>query len=1210
MPRRSVAAALLAATAALARADTPPIDYSHCGYAGGGVPLPDVPARVQVIPSGGDDTAAVQAALDEVGRLAPDAGGFRGAVLLRGGTFRVEGTLRLDRSGVVLRGSGATLLATGQSRRALIEVEGRETRRCGTPRAAMGDVPAGTRRLRLASVEGLKVGDAVIVRRPSTEAWLREIGMRSFAPEKFAAERMDWTPGSRDLAWDRRIEVVEAGENAVTLDAPLTTGLEDRFGGGRLEVCTASGRIEKVAVESLGLESAYDRSQPADEEHAWFAVSLDHVENAWVRDLEARHFVSSAVRVGAGARSVTVQDVRSESPVGEDGGWRRVAFWSAGQLVLFNRCSSDRGRHALAVGQSSPGPTVFLECTVSRAGADAGPFESWAGGVLYDRVRVDGAGLTLGNLGTGHQGAGWNAAGSVVWNSRAEPLSVASPPTAVNLKVDDPSVLSLYRRQLEARLGAAALRVLDRRAAPSSPGPLPRPNPASTTPTPAPTPPPPPVSLENGRFVVSGRALFGSSASNAWWKGQANARARDLGFSPTRFVPGRVGPGLTEDLDALTDRLAAEGRPFLEVWPGLWYDRRRDDHTTGARADAEVWAPFYEMPWARSGKGQAWDGLSRYDLTRFNPWYFDRLRTLARLCTAKGLVLVHHFYNVHNFIEAAAHWADFPWRPANALQDTGLPEPPPYEREGSRIAIANRVFDVTHPVRRDLHRLYIRHGLAALRSEPNVVHVLGFQDEAPLSFQRFFLDVVAEWEKETGADVRVGLTTGKNVTDAILADPERAPRVDVIDTRYWQYLADGSVFAPPAGEDRAFREFRAAAFGRDAVPDTTPERLYEQVREYRDRFPGKAVIAAHAGAGALPALMAGGAAVILGDRAVAQPARPDHESAAVLRFVERELAVVLPRLAPLDGLLEEGWCLGEPGRTYLLYSGAGPTLRLTRPLDVAGPSTWLDVATGATQAGALDGGVSIAKPSSGAWLLVAGARETPGDARPLTVYLAGDSTMQTYPAKDAPRQGWGARLGRYFDASRVTVSNHAVSGRSSRSFIEEGRLDRIFEALRPGDYLLVQFGHNDQKTDHRHTDAATTYKEYLSRYVDGARRRGAVPVLVTPVGRRTIDSAGAFVNDLAEYADAMRELAAARHVPLVDLNAASLALYRAEGAEGTKALFLWTAPGRYPAYPDGVEDNSHFQETGAERIAGLVAEALRGQGVGLARHALERASAP
>src|SRR5262249_56324505 len=124
-----------------------------------------------------------------------------------------------------------------------------------------------------------------------------------------------------------------------------------------------------------------------------------------------------------------------------------------------------------------------------------------------------------------------------------------------------------------------------------------------------------------------GKLLLGGRIGTDWWKGHPlPSRAAESASGITRFFPGRVGLGLTDDLAALTERMVANRQALLEHHWGLWYDRRRDDHQMVRRPDGDVSPPFFEQPWARSGKGTAWDGLSKYDLTRFNPWYFSRLK--------------------------------------------------------------------------------------------------------------------------------------------------------------------------------------------------------------------------------------------------------------------------------------------------------------------------------------------------------------------------------------------------------------------------------------------------------------------------------------------------------------------------------------------------------------------------------------------------------
>jgi lysophospholipase L1-like esterase len=216
-----------------------------------------------------------------------------------------------------------------------------------------------------------------------------------------------------------------------------------------------------------------------------------------------------------------------------------------------------------------------------------------------------------------------------------------------------------------------------------------------------------------------------------------------------------------------------------------------------------------------------------------------------------------------------------------------------------------------------------------------------------------------------------------------------------------------------------------------------------------------------------------------------------------------------------------------------------------------------------------------------------------GAAAAPVVYLAGDSTVMSYrAAHHYPQQGWGGRLPEMFP-SGVSFSNHAIGGRSSKSFIDEGRLAAILGVIKPGDYLFVQFGHNDIYSDPRlHTDPFTSYKTYLEIYVDLARQYGAIPVLVTPMGKRRFDSNGRFLNDFAERASAMRQLASEKFVPLIDLNAKSIAFYNSIGVPATTDIFLWLPANQYPNFPNGVQDGTHFQEHGAAQLARLVAEGI------------------
>lgn len=201
---------------------------------------------------------------------------------------------------------------------------------------------------------------------------------------------------------------------------------------------------------------------------------------------------------------------------------------------------------------------------------------------------------------------------------------------------------------------------------------------------------------------------------------------------------------------------------------------------------------------------------------------------------------------------------------------------------------------------------------------------------------------------------------------------------------------------------------------------------------------------------------------------------------------------------------------------------------------------------------------------------------------PARVFIAADSTAAEYGPERAPRNGWGQHLQGFLDPAAYEVRNHAIGGRSSRSFIEEGRLEAIARELRKGDVLLVQFGHNDAKVEDptRHTDPLEAYPQWLMRYVRLARERGATPVLLTPVSRRIWDF-GSLLDTHARYTDAVRALAAREKVALVDLNASSSAWIRALGDEASKAYFEHV-PER------GLADDTHFSVAGAAMVACLV----------------------
>ena len=205
------------------------------------------------------------------------------------------------------------------------------------------------------------------------------------------------------------------------------------------------------------------------------------------------------------------------------------------------------------------------------------------------------------------------------------------------------------------------------------------------------------------------------------------------------------------------------------------------------------------------------------------------------------------------------------------------------------------------------------------------------------------------------------------------------------------------------------------------------------------------------------------------------------------------------------------------------------------------------------------------------------------------IYLIGDSTVDD---NKPPFRGWGWALPRYVKEG-VEVRNDALSGTSTRSFRELGLWEPVERGLSRGDLLLIQFGHNDEKDDDRHTDPETTYPQNLWRYCEAALVKGARPVLLTPVSRRFFAGGGTMLYTHGEYPRAVRKLAEEKGVPLIDLKKDSRELYLSLGEEKTAELFVRLAPGENPDFPQGHDDRTHFNAAGADRICSLVVDGMR-----------------
>jgi hypothetical protein len=454
-----------------------------------------------------------------------------------------------------------------------------------------------------------------------------------------------------------------------------------------------------------------------------------------------------------------------------------------------------------------------------------------------------------------------------------------------------------------------------------------------------------PLVNDTGWIVHRDAPVWGWVQHNGWWRpGQrANITRRSVGDPQ-----GDVRPNRTEDLDALTDSMLRFGYPGFEHNYGLWYDRRRDQHDAQPRTTPDVQPPFLEQPWGRVTDGPAAaDGLPRYDLTTFNDWYFSRLRRFAELCDAKGTVLIHKYYMQHALLEIQPHYVDFAWRPANCVQDTGMPD---------RMPAANAFYDISNPVRRDLHRRYIRKCLDVLGDCRNVVHLTGQEFTGPLPFVEFWMDTIAEWERDTGRQVTVGLGAPRDVQEAVLADRARRDQVDVLDLRCWWVDRDGNMFAPRGGDQVPGRGIES---GTRQAEESSDQDLYRKVREYRERYPDKAVIDAFRAdrVQSWAFLMAGGSLLVRGQIAYPDNADPleyiqPADTEIILptyRFVRERLGRDLASMRPADLARTDGstvWCLADGERSVLAYMPSGGEIRLDLPPGEDWQGIWFDPRTG------------------------------------------------------------------------------------------------------------------------------------------------------------------------------------------------------------------------------------------------------------------------
>jgi hypothetical protein len=456
------------------------LDYSYAGYRGGGVALPTVPVVAMLAPSGGDDSQALQAALDSVAAL-PLSGAFRGALLLAGGTFHTTQQLSISKSGVVLRGHGSgadgTRIELGGSPHTFLGVSGSGSFKTTGAAQKIADsyVPSGSVQVHLDDASSFKVGDTVLVEHPVTQAWVHFLGMdtlvRNGAPQT-------WLAVGSTLRVDRTIAAVDG--NLVTFDVPLADSYDAKYlapPGADVVHYTFAGRISEVGLEQLHVV-APDTSTPISEAQ-YRLLDLDAVTDAWVKDVAVESTVNT-LSVGATAKRITIEDLifsRVSVADGSAGYPLEITLEGTQTLVQRSKIAGDN-LYTFATGGRTPGPNVFLNCTGTGAHNRTEPHMRWATGLLSDNVQEDDQ-INYVNRATAGSGHGWAIGWGVIWNSKAGSFKVEAPPGSQNACIgctgkraasDTPglfdaanarvSVDSLYLAQLCERLGPAAVHAI------------------------------------------------------------------------------------------------------------------------------------------------------------------------------------------------------------------------------------------------------------------------------------------------------------------------------------------------------------------------------------------------------------------------------------------------------------------------------------------------------------------------------------------------------------------------------------------------------------------------------------------------------------------------------------------------------------------------------------------------------------------------------
>ena len=419
------------------------LDFSYAGYMGGGVALPAVPVKKTIAPSGGDDSATIQAAIDEVSQL-PLVDGVRGAVLLRTGHFRCSETLQIRASGVVLRGSGAgeaetVLEMTGEPHVAVVLSGVREVKRLGAATTvADAYVAEGSMSLNVRDAAGFAVGDTVEIVKPATAEWVHFMGMDTMVRN---GKKEVWV--GTDLKTERNIVAIRGRE--LTFNVPIADSYDAKYlgqDGTTVTKISHTGQVEQVGVESLRL-LAPARKVTLNDRH-FNGIELKSVKDSWVSNVSILN-TTGPVNLDNDTRRVTVQKVDVTQAIPLIGAAKSADFSIDGTQILIDRCSaSEDNIFYIATGARQQGPNVVLHC-VFHGDGHVQPHQRWSTGLLVDSCEVREGGIDLMNRGEMGSGHGWTMGWGVAWNNVAKSYVIQMPPGSANWGVGNRGTQNLEK---------------------------------------------------------------------------------------------------------------------------------------------------------------------------------------------------------------------------------------------------------------------------------------------------------------------------------------------------------------------------------------------------------------------------------------------------------------------------------------------------------------------------------------------------------------------------------------------------------------------------------------------------------------------------------------------------------------------------------------------------------------------------------------------